>query len=87
MAYEIETWKRDGARGEYRVHVVRVRNLEDAAATFATMGTSRLARITMARSGTDTIWDLWRADDRDTDLDAETRTFDDIRTYPRAKRR
>lgn len=87
MAYEIETWVRDGVKGECRRHVVRPKNLEDAAAIFAVIDTAGLARVTMARSGSSVIWDLWQSDDRDIELDANLRTFDDIRTNPRPKRR
>ena len=87
MAYEIETWKRDGAKGESRVHCVRPKNLEDAAAIFAAMNTRGLARITLARSGTSVIWDIWRSPKRDHELDADLRTFRDIRKDFRAKTR
>lgn len=87
MAYEIKTWERDGLRGESRVLGIRVRNLKGAVAIFACLATQGLARITMAQSGTSTFWDLWRSPDRDIELDADIRTFDDLRANPRPKRR
>ena len=87
MAYELELWKRDGAKGECREHVVRVPSLESAKQTFEAARREGIARITLARSGTSVIWDLWRAEDRDTELDAQERTLEDIRLLPKTKRR
>ena len=88
MAYEIEGWERDGARGESRFYCVRVRNLAEARSIFESVPLR--ARITL-RDTRGRIWDLLRSKNRDKELDTQLRTLEDARpagaALPRRKHR
>lgn len=81
MAYEIESWTRSpGAKGEERHRVWRIRNIMSGVDAMALALQDRgICRITLARTGSETIWDLWRSEGRDQELDASMRDLKNLR--------
>ncbi len=81
MAYEIESWTRSpGSKGEERHRAWRIRNLEHGREILALALKDRgLSRVTLARTGSECIWDLWRHTDRDQELDASMRSLTNLK--------
>lgn len=81
MAYEIESWTRSpGSNSEERHRTWRIRNLEHGREILALALKDRgLSRVTLARTGSGSIWDLWRHEDRDQELDASMRSLTNLK--------
>lgn len=80
MAYEIESWLRAPNKGEERLRSWRIRNLQQGQDILKLARKDHgLCRITLARTGSEYIWDLWRSEDRDQELDASVRQLENLR--------
>ena len=86
MAYIIETWEADFPRGEFRVKMIPVTTLAQAVPVYDALPKSGLARITLARTGTTVIWDLYRGASRDMALDAPQRSLEPVKPLPEKRR-
>lgn len=86
MAYDVISWTRctDGGHrivpGEEQLRFVRMRHFGHAKPVLQTlMSDFSVCRVTLSRPGTESVWDLYRADGRDLDLDSSMRFVNETR--------